>query len=181
MTASPSLDDGLTGKELHAFHVIIRESIVARYDGSLERDTDANDGGFVYTPLDEDLIRSLLVTLWEDLLSPQEIDTAYDHIITYGADKWPKAWCQEDVDDEEEMRLSLLDQEEAQREALADSWLPDPPQTPSDDLRVLRELGYASKDPAVRDAAGRVDTWVSKLPFYLDMVRQYKKHAGDES
>jgi hypothetical protein len=42
-----------------------------------------------------------------------------------------------------------------------DEWMKDHLPIPFEDLRELRELGYASKDPAIRGAAGRVDTWVA--------------------
>jgi hypothetical protein len=45
--------------------------------------------------------------------------------------------------------------------------------TPTDDLRALIELGYASKSRAVREAAGRIDTWLSKHSFDLHMMKQF--------
>jgi hypothetical protein len=44
--------------------------------------------------------------------------------------------------------------------------------TPTDDLCALIELGYASKSRDVREAAGRIDTWLSK-PFDLHMMKQF--------
>jgi hypothetical protein len=38
---------------------------------------------------------------------------------------------------------------------------------PREELRTLIELGYASKDPAIREAAGIVDTWRCRLNIYL--------------
>jgi hypothetical protein len=59
--------------------------------------------------------------------------------------------------------------------------LREPHEMPRDDLRTLLELGYASESAAVREAAGRVDTWVSKLSFYLHEVRSavatYREHT----
>jgi hypothetical protein len=38
-----------------------------------------------------------------------------------------------------------------------------PPPLPTNDLHTLIELGYASKEKAVREAAGRVDAWVDLI------------------
>ena len=40
-----------------------------------------------------------------------------------------------------------------------------------DDLHTLIELGYASKDRAMREAAGRVDTWKHRLTFFIHWLR----------
>ena len=49
---------------------------------------------------------------------------------------------------------------------------------PFTELRALIELGYASKDRALRDAAGAADTWLGKLPFLLDYLRHRKPALG---
>ena len=45
-----------------------------------------------------------------------------------------------------------------------------PPKTPREELHALIELGYAAKDKRLREAAGIVDTWAGKLPFYLQII-----------
>jgi hypothetical protein len=58
---------------------------------------------------------------------------------------------------------------------------PLPRAMPHEDLHTLISLGYASKNRALREAAGRVDTWVYKLTFYLDAVRTHLNRMQKES
>jgi hypothetical protein len=46
-------------------------------------------------------------------------------------------------------------------------------QMPVEDFHALCELGYASGDKAMREAAGRLDTWQCKVAIYLQMVRDH--------
>jgi hypothetical protein len=42
---------------------------------------------------------------------------------------------------------------------------------PHEELRLLIELGYRSQQEAEREAAGRLDNWLSRQAFDLDMAR----------
>jgi hypothetical protein len=67
-----------------------------------------------------------------------------------------------------------MDWEELYRKERAQKTLPPLPHAmPREDLHALISLGYASKNRALREAAGRVDTWVSRLTSYLDVVRRH--------
>ena len=53
--------------------------------------------------------------------------------------------------------------------------LPPPPKIPSEELQALIELGYAAKEKRLREAAGVVDTWAGKLPFYLQIIEEERE------
>jgi hypothetical protein len=53
--------------------------------------------------------------------------------------------------------------------------LPLPLETPSEELHALIELGYAAKDKRLREAAGVVNTWAGKLPFYLQIIEEERE------
>ena len=57
--------------------------------------------------------------------------------------------------------------------------LPPPLETPSEELHALIELGYAANDKRLREAAGVVDSWAGKLPFYLQ-VMQWRSDESEE-
>jgi hypothetical protein len=48
---------------------------------------------------------------------------------------------------------------------------------PRDDISELVELGYASKQKVKREIAGKVDTWLSKQAFAMDMLRYKLNHS----
>ena len=43
---------------------------------------------------------------------------------------------------------------------------------PGEELHLLIELGYRSKQKAERQAADRLDIWAAKQPFAIDMLRR---------
>ena len=58
--------------------------------------------------------------------------------------------------------------------------LPPPPETPSEELHALIELGYAANDKRLREAAGVVDSWAGKLPFYLQIMQWHSEKKREE-
>jgi hypothetical protein len=102
---APRTEIQLSFEEKLRFEAMIDESIIAEYDGDLERWDDERDGGYNYTPLDTDHIRDLLTKLWGELLSKEALDDAFLRLTEDGAAGWPCAYCE---DDEDERPLSDL-------------------------------------------------------------------------
>jgi hypothetical protein len=104
--------ESLAWKEVDAFMSVIHASIIERYDGDLERHEDPrgkrND---LYVPLDHDQIRELLTKLWAEHVTVGTIEDAFDNLVNYGAEDWPHAWCEEELEAEREQQLSYLDYE----------------------------------------------------------------------
>jgi len=88
---------------------MIRNSAINRYAGELRKWEDFPEGGYLYTPMDEDQIRDLLAMLWGPLAHPRMIEQAFQTLITDGAQHWPKGWCQEDQEAEDRAKLFVLD------------------------------------------------------------------------
>src|SRR5262245_34757108 len=86
----------------------IKASIVARYNGDLERHINYDDRDYYYTPLDTDHIRHLLINHFGDALSGAAIEEVFDALD--GAEKWPRAFCEEDFEEEHERLGGELDQ-----------------------------------------------------------------------
>ena len=86
----------LSLEEITAFETLIDDSIVAEYNGDLNRWWDERDGGYIYTPLDSDHVRELLVKLWGEILTSEAIDDAFVRLTEDGAREWPRAYCEED-------------------------------------------------------------------------------------
>jgi hypothetical protein len=63
--------------------------------------------GYIYTPLDEDTVCELLTDLWGALLTREAIEEAFKRLTEDGASEWPRAWCQDDLD---EIPLSEIDE-----------------------------------------------------------------------
>jgi hypothetical protein len=103
---------------------LITNSIIQIYAGDLERSAcEDRHGAFIYTPLDVDNIRDLLTKHWGELVEPPVLDEAFERLTEDGAEHWPKAWCDEDLDEEADRHLRDLDYEdhliEEREEALA--------------------------------------------------------------
>jgi hypothetical protein len=102
----------ITATEENQLLALIETSIIERYDGDLERQEDPRmKCADTYVPLDTDAIRELLTTLWGELVSAQTIEQVYTTLVEDGAEKWPQAWCEEEIAAEREERLSYLDYE----------------------------------------------------------------------
>jgi hypothetical protein len=103
MSAKLSLDEDMK------FNDMIERSIVARYDGDLERHECPKTAEVHYTPLDTDHIRTLLDALWGETLTAKTIEEFFKRMTEDGAEEWPHAYCE---DDEEERPLSSYDEGE---------------------------------------------------------------------
>ncbi len=91
---------------------LIETSIVNRYDGDLEKHEDLYMGGSdTYTPLDTDAIRELLTALWGEHITAKTIETVFKNLVENGAEKWPQAWCEEDIEQERQDRIDGLGNE----------------------------------------------------------------------
>ena len=53
-----------------------------------------------------------------------------------------------------------------------------PGDIPAEDLHTVIEHAYGAKTQNVREAAGRVDTWVARTKSYLDYVRRVFEMSG---
>jgi hypothetical protein len=95
---------------------MMRDSVINRYAGDLRKWDNFREGGCLYTPLDTDNIRDLLVTSWGKLVHPQMIEQAFRTLIKDGTEHWPKASCQEDLDEEARRELDSLGHEIEQTE-----------------------------------------------------------------
>jgi hypothetical protein len=104
--------NALTDDEQRQLVELIMRSITERYDGELECWADSYDGGPVYTPIDTDEIREMLVALWGERVSAEELDEAF-YWLTRDRNHWPHARCQAD---EDERRLSDLATDEERAE-----------------------------------------------------------------
>jgi hypothetical protein len=92
--------------------VMIENSIITRYDGDLERHEDPREKrADTYIPLDTDAIRESLTTLWGEHITAQTLERVFETLTTDGAEKWPLAWCEEDLERERERRALMLDYE----------------------------------------------------------------------
>jgi hypothetical protein len=92
---------GLNYKARCAFEMMVDTSIVEQYDGPLDRLGEDQHGVICYAPLDTDHIRTLLISLWGDLLSAETIEETFERLMAQG--EWPRGYCE---DDEEERPLS---------------------------------------------------------------------------
>jgi len=88
----------LDSKTQDAFDRVIDDSIVARYDGDLERLGEGRHGEICYRPLDTDHIHRLLVDLWGERLTPDTINATFDRLMKL-QDEWPHGYCEEDEDE----------------------------------------------------------------------------------
>ena len=103
---------------------LVDASVVERYDGDLERDEELDRkgvwDGWVYTPCDVDHIRELLTTIWDGVLTSEEIESAFERLTKDGRPRegWPHpdCWCEEELEEEERERLDAIDAEEWARE-----------------------------------------------------------------
>jgi len=75
---------GLNYKTRCAFEVMVDNSIVEQYDGPLDRLGEDQHGAIYYAPLDTDHIRTLLISLWGDLLSAAAIEEAFERLMAQG-------------------------------------------------------------------------------------------------
>jgi hypothetical protein len=80
-----------------AFEATVDNSIVEQYDGPLDRLGEDQHGVLCYAPLDTDHIRTLLISLWGDLLSAEAIEEAFERRMAQG--EWPRGYCEEDEED----------------------------------------------------------------------------------
>jgi hypothetical protein len=95
--------------EQTALETLIDDSIVARYEGDLERIDEYCGVCGTYLPLDEDNIRELLTAFWGEHVTAETLDAAFDRLTQFGADEWPRAWCEEDIREEKDRRLRSID------------------------------------------------------------------------
>ena len=75
------------------FEKLIEESIIDRYDGTLEH----LDVG-VHRPLEEEYVRELLVDMWGDALKQKQIDDRFECLMRYH-DEWPHGECEQCEDE----------------------------------------------------------------------------------
>jgi hypothetical protein len=91
---------------------LIANSIIQIYDGDLEKSSCEDlSGAFIYTPLDVDHIRDLLMKHWGEHVKQSVLDDAFERLTEEGAEHWPKAWCEEDEADAADQRLRDIDYE----------------------------------------------------------------------
>jgi hypothetical protein len=88
--------------------ILIENSIIERYEGDLERH-ETESGEITYIPLDVDNIHDLLTTGWGEYVAADTLEQIFKNLTEDGAEKWPKAYCEEDLDYEREQRASLID------------------------------------------------------------------------
>lgn len=88
---------GLNYKTRCAFEAIVDNSTVEQYSGPLDRLGEDQHGAVCYAPLDTDHIRTLLISLWGDLLSTEAIEEAFERLMAQG--EWPHSYCEEDEED----------------------------------------------------------------------------------
>jgi Glu-tRNA(Gln) amidotransferase subunit E-like FAD-binding protein len=88
---------------------LVENSIIARYSGNLEKHECPRDLTITYTPLDTDDVRELLTALWGEHLAAEAIESVFENLTTDGAEEWPQARCEEDLEAERESRLSIID------------------------------------------------------------------------
>jgi hypothetical protein len=88
---------------------LIEKSVVERYSGELGRREDPLDAGSFYLPIDTDAIRDLLNDMWGEHVTKESIDHVYTNLVENGAEEWPKAYCEEDLQYERDQRLSSID------------------------------------------------------------------------
>jgi hypothetical protein len=104
----------LTSEEQERFENAIDATIIARYNGDLERHEDPRGKrGDFYTPLDTNNIRELLIELWGERLTANAIEDAFLRLTEDGAESWPHGWCDDDIAEDEAVRFARgLDAEE---------------------------------------------------------------------
>jgi hypothetical protein len=111
----------LTLDEQATFEEMIDAAIIARYEGDLERREDCDRKGvftgYYYTPLDPTNIRELLTELWGTIITVEAIEDAFVRLTNDGAAEWPKAYCEDDIEEERLRKLDWEDQGAADKEA----------------------------------------------------------------
>jgi hypothetical protein len=103
----------LTPAEEGQLLALIEASIIARYSGDLKRHEDLRmKRGDTYTPLDTGAIRNLLTTLWDGPALAEITERALETLTKHGAKEWPRAWCDDHLDDDERWeKLDGIEQE----------------------------------------------------------------------
>jgi len=106
MDAKPYLD-GFEFTPQMAVESLIDKSITERYDGPLDRG-EGRHGEIFYWPIDIYRLCELLVELWDELLTPEAINEAFDRLVEWDRtrDEWPHGSCEAD---EVERPLSSFD------------------------------------------------------------------------
>jgi hypothetical protein len=87
--------DQLDDKTLSTLEELIDQSVVARYDSLLDRG-EGRRGEISYRPMDTDRLCDLLVELWDELLTPEAINEAFDRLVVEWRDEWPHGVCEAD-------------------------------------------------------------------------------------
>jgi hypothetical protein len=80
-----------------AFEAMVDDAIIKQYDGPLDRLGEDQHGVIQYRPEDIDHVRTLLFSLWGDLLSAEAIEHAFERLMDHG--EWPHGYCDEDEED----------------------------------------------------------------------------------
>jgi hypothetical protein len=99
--------------EEDSLRALIVDSIAQQYSSDVKRHEDPRmKRADWFTPLDTDEVRRLLDTLWGGLVSAQVIKSAFEWLTAFGAREWPKAWCDELLDEDEHWKkLEIIDHE----------------------------------------------------------------------
>jgi hypothetical protein len=115
-------------EECRLEHLVLK-SVRSRYDGDLER-FDDRDGGFCYGPFDVDSVHDLLIALWGKYFTPDQLGAFERELRDDAVDReeWgPRAWCDEDLEEEEARERDYRDyvHEELERARSSKSKLPE--------------------------------------------------------
>jgi hypothetical protein len=103
-------DKTLTTEEEFKLSELIEKSITERYSGELERHEDERGKmPVMYTPLDTDDIRNVLIKLWGKYVTAETLKGVFNVLTQDGAEHWPNAWCKEDLEYEREQRGREID------------------------------------------------------------------------
>ena len=79
-----------------AFERVVDNSITERYDGPLDR-SEGRHGEILYRPIDTDHVVQLLDELWDELLTPEAINEAFDRLTGWDMqNNWPRGYCEAD-------------------------------------------------------------------------------------
>ena len=115
----------LTFEEELAFIDFVKTSVAQRYEDGIERLEDPRDGTLSYTPTNETHVRELLVDLWSEHITADEIDRICTELIDDGFDTyeaWPNGECVEEDDEkavEDVRRQDYEDETKEKAEATA--------------------------------------------------------------
>jgi hypothetical protein len=141
--------------------LLIERSIIERYEGDLEKHDDPQNGGCLYTPLDTDNIRELVVSLWGELVHSEVLENAINRLTEHGAEVWPRGYCEEDIEAKNIERSKCHDY---------DSECCD---TAIRKLRRKLERCPDSARPELMQKLAKLDEWRQELDRESDELRLY--------